>query len=89
VESNQNENVVLIDGVNDIHPNEYNMKNEILNESFQTKQNTIEKIVITNETNEMQTNFQKLHVERKIWKGHNKNEICSIFLSVIDDKRKS
>jgi len=53
VESNQNENIVLIDGANDIHPNEYNMKNEILNESFQTKQNTIGKITITNETNEM------------------------------------
>jgi hypothetical protein len=43
VESNQNENVVLIDSENEIHPNEYNMKNEILNESFQIKQNTIEK----------------------------------------------
>jgi hypothetical protein len=41
VESNQNENVILIDGAN----------------------------------------------ERKIWKGHNKNEICCFFC-VIDDKWK-
>jgi hypothetical protein len=74
--SNQNENVVLIDGQNEIHPNEYNMKNENLNESFQTKQNTIEKITITNE---MQTNFQKLHVERQFWKGHNRNDLCLFF----------
>ncbi len=88
MESNQNENVVLIDGENEIHPNEYNIKNEILNESFQIEQNTIEKITITNETNEMQTNFQKLHVERKIWKGHNRDEICCVFLCVNDDKGK-
>lgn len=37
MELNQNENVILIDNENEIHPNEYNMKNEILNESFQTK----------------------------------------------------
>jgi hypothetical protein len=64
------------------------MKNEILSESFQTGQNTIEKITITNETNEMQTNFQNLHVERKIWNNHNKNEICCVFLCVIHDKWK-
>jgi hypothetical protein len=36
----------------------------------------------------MQTNFQKLHVERKIWKCHNRNEICLFFLCVNDDKGK-
>lgn len=36
----------------------------------------------------MQINFQKLHVERKIWKGHNRNEICCVFVCVNDDKGK-
>jgi hypothetical protein len=49
------------------------MQDEILNEIFQTKQNT------TNETNEMQTKLQKLHVQKKIWKGHNQNAICWVF----------
>jgi hypothetical protein len=50
VESNQNENVVLIDGENEIHPNEYNMKNENLNRSFKTEEKkAIIIIIITNE----------------------------------------
>jgi hypothetical protein len=53
------------------------MQNEILNESFQTKPNTTKEII---ETNEMQTNFQKLHVQRKIWKGYNQNAICWWFV---------
>jgi len=51
------------------------MQDKILNKSFQTKQNTTKEII---ETNEMQTNLQKLHIQRKIWKVHNRNAICCI-----------
>jgi hypothetical protein len=44
------------------------MQDEILNKSFQTKKNTTKEIIETNETNEMQTNLQKLHIQRKYGK---------------------
>jgi hypothetical protein len=42
------------------------MENEILNGSFQTKQNTTKEITKPNGWNEMERNFQTLHVQRKI-----------------------
>jgi hypothetical protein len=37
METSQNENVILIDGENEIYLNKCNMKNEIMNENFQRK----------------------------------------------------
>ncbi len=39
MESNQNENVIIINDENEFFFIEYNMEDEILNESFQIKQN--------------------------------------------------
>ncbi len=36
MESNQNENVMIIDGENEIDLNEWDMEDEILNGNFQT-----------------------------------------------------
>jgi ribosomal protein L4 len=41
------------------------------NESFQIEDNIVE----DNETKIMQTIFQKLHFQRKISRGHNKNAL--------------
>jgi hypothetical protein len=48
MKSSQNENVMVIDGENEIGLNEWNMENEILNGSFQTKQNTTKEITKPN-----------------------------------------
>jgi hypothetical protein len=39
------------------------------------------------EKNEMEMNLQTLHVQRKIWKGHNKNATCWAFCCMNDDKK--
>ncbi len=62
MESNQNEIVILIDGENEICFSEWNMEDEILNESFQTTQNTMKRSTKGNEEEIIETNFQKLHV---------------------------
>ncbi len=60
--------MILIDGENEISLNEYNMENEILNENFQIKQSTTKRKIARNEKMTIQTNFQKLHVQRKYGK---------------------
>jgi hypothetical protein len=70
----QNENANLIDYEKYVSMNVI-CKTKVWTKVFkQTKQ-----IIETNETNEMQTNLRKLHVQRKIWKGHNQNAICWVF----------
>jgi hypothetical protein len=54
MESNQNENVMIIDGEKKIGLNEWNMEDQIMNGSLQIEQNTIEKIINPNENNEME-----------------------------------
>jgi hypothetical protein len=66
--------------------NEWNMEDESLNGSFQIEQNTTTKIIESNFKNEMEKNFQTLHVQRKIWREHNRNAICWVFYCVNDDK---
>jgi hypothetical protein len=61
MESNQNENVMITDGGNKIGLDEWNMEDQIMNESLQIKQNTIEKIINPHENNEMEKNFQTSH----------------------------
>jgi hypothetical protein len=34
----------------------------------------------------MKKNMQKLHVQRAIWKGHNKKKLCWAFYCVNDGK---
>ncbi len=63
MESSQNENIILIDGENEICLNEYNMENEILNENIQIKQSIAKRKIARNEKMTIQTNFQKLHVQ--------------------------
>jgi hypothetical protein len=69
MESNQNENIMIIDGENE-GLNECNMEDEISNVNFQIKQSTIGQInvgkKIINERNEMERNLQTLHTQRKI-----------------------
>jgi hypothetical protein len=68
MESSQNENIILIDGENEICLNEYNMENEILNENIQIKQSIAKRKIARNEKMTIQTNFQKPHVQRKYGK---------------------
>jgi hypothetical protein len=46
--------------VNELGLNEWNMEDEILNGSLETKQNTTIEITNFNEKNEMETNFETL-----------------------------
>jgi hypothetical protein len=62
MESSQNENVTIIDGENKIGLNEWNMEDEIMNGSLQKKQNITKEITNLNENNEMERNFQTLHI---------------------------
>jgi hypothetical protein len=71
MESSQNENVMIIDGENEIGLNEWNMENEIMNGNLQIKQSITKEITNPNENNEMK-NFQTLRIQRKKWRGHNK-----------------
>jgi hypothetical protein len=50
------------------------------------KQNLVEETTLTNEEEIIQTNLQKLHIQRKIWRCHNKNAICWVFFCVNNDK---
>jgi hypothetical protein len=34
----------------------------------------------------MKKNLQRLHVQRKIWRGHNRNSLCWAFYCVNDGK---
>jgi hypothetical protein len=45
-------------------------------EKFQIKQSIAEEIIKRHERKEMEINLQKLHVQRKIQKYHNRNAIC-------------
>jgi hypothetical protein len=66
------------------------MKNIFFNVNFLTQQNIIEQIdaeiTVFNEWNEMKKKIQTLHIQRKIWRGHNKKSICWDFYCVNDDK---
>ncbi len=79
---------MIIDGENK-GLNECNMI-LFFNVNFQTQQNTIEQIdveiIVLNERNEMERNIQTLHIQRKIWRGHNMKSICWDFYCVNDDK---
>jgi hypothetical protein len=44
------------------------------------KQILVEETIETNEEEIIQTNLEKLHVQRKTWRRHNKNAICWVFL---------
>jgi hypothetical protein len=61
MESSQNENVIIIDGENKNGLNEWNVEDEIMNGSRQTKRNITKEITNLNENNEMERNFQTLH----------------------------
>jgi hypothetical protein len=66
---------------------EWNKEDEMLNDRFQTKQNTTQEIIDSNERNEMEENLQTFHVQRKIWRKHNRNAIYWAFYCVNDDKK--
>jgi hypothetical protein len=53
MESNQNENVILINDENEMCFNEWNIQD--FNGIFQTKQKTIEEIIEPNKRHEMET----------------------------------
>ncbi len=57
---------MIIDSENEIGVNEWNMEDENLNGSLQTKQNIVEEKTNPNEKNEMEKNLQTLHAQRKI-----------------------
>jgi hypothetical protein len=77
---------MIIDGEIEIGINKWNMEDELLNGSFQIKPNTTQEIIEFNERNEMERNLQTLHVQRKIWKGYNRNAICWAFYFVNENK---
>jgi hypothetical protein len=66
---------------------EWNREDEMLNDRFQTKHNTTQEIIDSNEINEMEENLQTFHVQRKIWRKHNMNAIYWAFHCVHDDKK--
>jgi hypothetical protein len=76
MESSQNENENLIDAKNEICFKWMEYAWWKFDENFQTKQSIVEEITKKNERKEMEINLQKLHVQRKIWKDHNRNAIC-------------
>jgi hypothetical protein len=47
----------------------------MLNDRFQIEQNTTQKIIDFDERNEVEENLQTFHVQRKIWRNHNRNAI--------------
>jgi hypothetical protein len=51
-------------------------------ENMQTKNNRVEK----NGEQIMKKKLQRLHVQRKIWRGHNRNYLCWAFYCVNDGK---
>jgi hypothetical protein len=55
-------------------------------EKFQTKESIVEEITKRHERKEMEINLQKLHVQRKIWKDHNRNAMLDFFC-INDDKK--
>ncbi len=57
---------MIIDSENEIGVNEWNMEDENLNGSLQTKQNIVEEKTNPNEKNEMEKNLQTLHAHMKI-----------------------
>jgi hypothetical protein len=65
MESNQNENVILINDENEMCFNEWNIQDEILNGIFWTKQRIIEKIIYPNKRNEMGTKPLKMTCSKK------------------------
>ncbi len=57
---------MIIDSENEIGVNEWNMEDENLNGSLQTKQNIVEEKTNPNEKNEMEKDLQTLHAHMKI-----------------------
>jgi hypothetical protein len=55
---------MIINGENEIGLNEWNMKNEIMNDDLQINQSITKEITNPNENNEMK-NFQTLHIQGK------------------------
>jgi hypothetical protein len=51
-------------------------------EDMQTKKNKVEE----NGKQIMKKKLQKLHVQRKFWRGHNRNSLCWAFYCVNDGK---
>jgi len=82
----QNEDVMVINGENEIGFNEWNTEDESLNGSFQIEQNTKKEIIESNEKNEMEKNFQTLHVQKKYGEGIIGMQFVGFFYCVNDDK---
>jgi hypothetical protein len=83
-ESSQNEILILIEE-NETNENEMDIEEDVErreSENVQTKNNKVEK----NGKQIMKQNLQKLHVQRKFWKGHNRNYLCWAFYYVNDGK---
>jgi predicted phage tail protein len=79
-ESSQNENLILIEK-NQTNENEmYTEKHveRIESENVQTKNDRVE---------ENEEKLQKLHVQRKNWRGHNMDSLCWAIYCVNDGKK--
>jgi len=66
MESSQNENVMIIDGENKIGLNEWNMEDEIMNGSLQTKQNITKEITSLNENNKVEKKSKHWTLRKKM-----------------------
>jgi hypothetical protein len=83
-QSSQNENLILIEE-NQTNENEMYIEKDVErreSENVQTQNNKVEE----NGEKIMKKNLQKLHAQRKCWRGHNKNSLCWAFYCVNDGK---
>jgi len=81
-ESSQNENLILIEE-NQTNENEMYIEEDVergQSENVQTQNSKVEE----NGERIMKKNLQKLHTQRKCWRGRNKNSLCWAFYCVND-----
>jgi hypothetical protein len=84
-ESSQNEILILIEE-NETNENEMDIEEDVErkeSENVQIENSKVEK----NGKQIMKQNLQKLHVQRKFWRGHNRNSLCWAFYCVNDGKK--
>jgi hypothetical protein len=74
-ELSQNKNLILIEQENENNQNEMNIEKyveRVKSGNVQIENYKIEK----NVEQTMKKDFQKLHIQRKNWRNHNRNVIC-------------
>jgi hypothetical protein len=78
--SSDNENVMIIENEHEIHFSGIAME-KVVERSLQTKNNRARNL-----EEQMEIKLQQLHIQRKMWRGHNRNAFCLSFDCVNDGK---